>query len=408
MAKKIKFALKMKDGVEVRNLQELQENFDLNQVTAYFLDGRLETWLSDRYYDEEVEQIVKLKKEDPELQQKLCRIFGAEYNADSMTPDEIEARNQKLIRLKEITDDEEILSHVDSVAFSQEELQALLDNGNDRVYLCGNEFVIPEGFQNKTYIGINTKIAVSPEALEHFQKNHIRLLNIEIEIKKNFEEGKSGPSANTEEGLEPELKFSDELEGKEIFSQIKKIIMPSFGQRYSVSMQEDLAARIRKVKEMISHSRDGAAGLGELYNIHTLGEKYFDVNFTDNFSNQINLNFRENIRPLSQKLSTYLDGLDEKIRADNREVLEKIKETWAAWRLVADVKKISKEELENPYYHLKPLVEYQKNFWRDMETVFDELREEIDNNAKMYSEVMTKRIQDKVLHSAMERISLFF
>ena len=105
---------------------------------------------------------------------------------------------------------------------------------------------------------------------------------------------------------------------------------------------------------------------------------------------------------------SYLDSLDEKIRADNREVLEKIKETWAAWRLVADVKKISKEELENPYYHLKPLVEYQKNFWRDMETVFDELREEIDNNAKMYSEVMTKRIQGKVLHSAMERISLFF
>ena len=40
---KIKFALKMKDGVEVRSFQELQENFDLNQVTAYFLDGRLET-----------------------------------------------------------------------------------------------------------------------------------------------------------------------------------------------------------------------------------------------------------------------------------------------------------------------------------------------------------------------------
>ena len=29
MAKKIKFALKMKDGVEVRSLQELQDNFDL-------------------------------------------------------------------------------------------------------------------------------------------------------------------------------------------------------------------------------------------------------------------------------------------------------------------------------------------------------------------------------------------
>ena len=47
MAKKIKFALKMKDGMEVRTLQELKSGFDLNAVMAYFLDGKLETWLSD-------------------------------------------------------------------------------------------------------------------------------------------------------------------------------------------------------------------------------------------------------------------------------------------------------------------------------------------------------------------------
>ena len=397
MAKKIKFALKMKDGVEERSFQELQENFDLNQVTAYFLDGRLETWLSDRYYDEAAEQIESLQKEDPELQKKLCQIFGVKYEADSMTPEEIEVRNRKLAKLKEVTDDEEILASVDSVAFSQEELQTLLNNGNDRVYLCGKGFVIPEELQNKTYIGIDAKIAVLPGALDHFKKNHIRLLNIEVETKKNLEEG-----------LKQELKFSNELEWKEIFCQIKKIVMQSFEQRYSVNIQGDLAVKIRNVKEMISHSHDGAAGLGELYNIYTLGEKYFDVNFSDNFSNQINLNFQENIGPLSRQLSTYLEGLDEKIRADNRAVLEKIKENWAVWRLAADVREISEEELKNPYYHLKPFVEYQKSFWRDMEEVFEELREELDNNTKMYSEVMTKRIQDKVLHSAMERTSLLF
>ena len=122
MAKKIKFALKMKDGVEVRNLQELRDNFDLNQVTAYFMDGKLVTWLSDRYYDEEAEQIESLQKDDSELQKKLCQIFGVEYEEDTMTPEEIETRNRKLAKLKEITGDEEILANVDHVALSQEKL----------------------------------------------------------------------------------------------------------------------------------------------------------------------------------------------------------------------------------------------------------------------------------------------
>ncbi len=46
--------------------------------------------------------------------------------------------------MKSITDDEKILSHVDSVAFSQEELADLLDEGIDTIYLCGADFVIPE------------------------------------------------------------------------------------------------------------------------------------------------------------------------------------------------------------------------------------------------------------------------
>ena len=154
MAKKIKFALKMKDGVEVRNLQELRDNFDLNQVTAHFMDGKLETWLSDRYYDEEAEQIESLQKDDSELQKKLCQIFGVEYEEDIMTPEEIEARNQKIAKLKEITDDEEILVNVDYVAFSQEELSDLLDEGVDTIYLCGNDFYIPTRKGNITYIGV--------------------------------------------------------------------------------------------------------------------------------------------------------------------------------------------------------------------------------------------------------------
>ena len=45
MAKKIKFALKMQDGAEVRNIEDLREHFDIDTVVGYFLDGRLLTWL---------------------------------------------------------------------------------------------------------------------------------------------------------------------------------------------------------------------------------------------------------------------------------------------------------------------------------------------------------------------------
>ena len=159
----MKFALEMKDGVRVRTLQELRDNFDLNHITEYFLNGKLETWLEDRYYDEELEQIRKLNKKDPELQKKLCQIFGVEYAAGSLTIDEIEVRNRKLARLKEITDDEEILAHVDSVAFSQEELDDLLNEGMDPIYLCGDDFSIPEQARDKTYIGINAKLQMTSD-----------------------------------------------------------------------------------------------------------------------------------------------------------------------------------------------------------------------------------------------------
>lgn len=75
-SKKIKFALRMPDkaGIgdkEVRTLQELQENFDLERILNFFLDGKLQEWLSDRYYSEQAAEISwdlgepeKEKKED--------------------------------------------------------------------------------------------------------------------------------------------------------------------------------------------------------------------------------------------------------------------------------------------------------------------------------------------------------
>ena len=79
MAKKMRFALQMKDGIEVKTLSELQEHFDMDCVMEYYSNGKLETWLDDRYYEEAADQIRELNLQDPELSRKLCEIFHVKY-----------------------------------------------------------------------------------------------------------------------------------------------------------------------------------------------------------------------------------------------------------------------------------------------------------------------------------------
>ncbi len=55
-----------------------KDNWDLEKVLGYYLNGRLLTWLNHRYYVEEAEQLQKLEKlkNEKELTQKLCAILG--------------------------------------------------------------------------------------------------------------------------------------------------------------------------------------------------------------------------------------------------------------------------------------------------------------------------------------------
>ena len=75
----VKFPLKMKDDVQVRNIAELKENFDIEKVVGYFLDGKLQKRLDDRWYEDESEEVSKLDSNDSDLARKLSEIFGVEY-----------------------------------------------------------------------------------------------------------------------------------------------------------------------------------------------------------------------------------------------------------------------------------------------------------------------------------------
>lgn len=149
---KVKIPLIMKNGEKAKDMESLREHFDVQAVVGYFLDGKLSKWLDDRYYEEEAEAVAQLEKDDPQLASKLCSIFGVEYTGgDEMGTEEIMRRKKRLARLRQLTEDEEILRNIDSVAFNQEELAELYDRGVETIYLCAGKFKIPKSKKDLTY-----------------------------------------------------------------------------------------------------------------------------------------------------------------------------------------------------------------------------------------------------------------
>lgn len=155
MGKKARFPLDMGNDIKVTTIEALKENYNAEKVTEYFLNGKLLTWLEDRYYDEEAEQVRELDQQsgnNPAA--KLAKIFGVEIN-ESVDVEALEIRREKLEKLREITSEDEILDNVDHVAFSQEELGELLDDEVEVIYLCGESFRIPLSVKNVRYVGVN-------------------------------------------------------------------------------------------------------------------------------------------------------------------------------------------------------------------------------------------------------------
>jgi len=155
MAKKIRLPLEMKNGIKVRTMEELISNFDLEKAILYVEDGRLEKWLRDRLEDGLADQIKGLRGTDSNIKEKICDIFKVNLKNTNMDVDAARKRESRLNLLRQVTDDNEILSDLDSVAFSQEDLLAILKEGKSKIYLCGEKFEIPMQNKGVTYIGLD-------------------------------------------------------------------------------------------------------------------------------------------------------------------------------------------------------------------------------------------------------------
>lgn len=190
MAKKMRFALEMEDGVKVRDLEELKENFCLKSVLAYLENGQLEKWLRDRYLNDEAEAVSGLDKNDAELGRKVCDIFEVDFPED----DDDEERKQKMECLKKYTDEEIYFDVIDQIAFDQDDMYNLLDEGETVIYLCGDRFPIPLGKKGIRYIGVNNPtVVISSKEKVNFGEKDINFENVHFDEKYQKVAGSAEP-----------------------------------------------------------------------------------------------------------------------------------------------------------------------------------------------------------------------
>lgn len=167
MAKKIKFPLEFSDGVKVRNLEELQKYADVEGILRYYHNGKLQTWLEARDYNDIVSQILSIDTTDISYVNTLCNILSIEYEDLDVEVHKIQKNEEKLNRLRRLTSDENILANLENLAFNQQELDEIVIQKPELIYLCADEnqiYTINKKIKNIRYIGLFGKPSIQVEA----------------------------------------------------------------------------------------------------------------------------------------------------------------------------------------------------------------------------------------------------
>ncbi len=190
MAKKIRFPLKM-NGTDVRTIEELRKNFDLEIVLGYFANGKLGTWLHGWYYDNEAMAVDGLMRDDKKLAMKLCGILQVPYTDENANVDieTVRRRQKKLFMLRLFlrlfSNDDSRVPKIDAIAFDQEDLLDILDTGIEKmIYLCNGEFDIPLTIRNITYVGLGNP-TVTIRAYENVDFPSLNLKFVDIQYNWN-------------------------------------------------------------------------------------------------------------------------------------------------------------------------------------------------------------------------------
>ena len=179
--KKIKFPLVMKNGEEVRDIEALRENFDIESAAEYYSNGKLERWLENNYYDDILEKVRELTGDEDDFGELLAKALGAEWDgSEKINLRSIMKGTELREQLKPYVSEEE-LEKMEHIADTQEELERLVQSGCSPVYLFVKTFSIREWMGNTEFIGIGCPVVdLEIHSREEFQKKKIKLQDVEF------------------------------------------------------------------------------------------------------------------------------------------------------------------------------------------------------------------------------------
>ena len=181
--KRIKFPLTMKNGAEVRDIESLRENFDMESVVGFFSSGKLEKWLENYYYDDILEKVKELDQKAEDFGSRLAEALGAEWHGDDAEVQQTMKQTELKERLKPLVSEEK-LEQMDYIADTQETLEQFAKQGKSPVYLYGDKFTIRKWMKNIECIGIqNPTVSVEIESPVEYQKKKIRLSKVSVDDK---------------------------------------------------------------------------------------------------------------------------------------------------------------------------------------------------------------------------------
>ena len=133
MNKKIKFPLIMPDGVQVKELEELQENFDLETVIRYFGSGQLQQWLENNYNDEILEEIKELTGDEDDFVLKLTSALGVDYSNQNIDIQDAFMKSRLKNELAELYESEKLEEILDCIVENQSQLDKMLTDGKRKI-----------------------------------------------------------------------------------------------------------------------------------------------------------------------------------------------------------------------------------------------------------------------------------
>ncbi|MCD7824780.1 MAG: hypothetical protein LUH14_02255 [Clostridiaceae bacterium] len=169
------------NGADITSLKDLRENVNTDEMLNYFISKDLQLWLTQHYYDNEAAAIEKLSIDTPNCLQKICKILGIAYSsAQKLSQEEMAKLDAKKKVIQSFTTDPHILSEIDLVAMSQEELASLLSRGEKTIYLCNNTFSLPLRVPNVTYTGIGNVTVESPFTEKQYARAGIKINGVNL------------------------------------------------------------------------------------------------------------------------------------------------------------------------------------------------------------------------------------